>query len=371
MGVPDNDILDLLTGAGRANGSAARALALSQFAQSTPEQQDDVSNRQAAMTGDAQRRAQLGMIMQSAGDVHTRMLGKAAESLGQHDEDLSIKYGPEQRQMMLQKAATAAYGKYANTQQQGDNAMDKQSLANVGNYVTQGAALDSKESIANAQNASRERIGAGHDAVPRGHQGIPGDDDKDLQKLHSNIDTYKNPKLNILQTSIDRGDAITQLITQGMEHSGLTETMMVEAATGMARMITGSGRVAQEQIEHLIPKTFWQSGEKLWGYLTNHPQVLSNADFASIMQTSVDREKKMYQGKIHDAQVLGASSSAHLIRTSADAQRMLRQRGIDPDEVLGGYAAPVTAHQSVSHGKPDPAVAAHIPEYDPVTGTVK
>jgi hypothetical protein len=189
--------------------------------------------------------------------------------------------------------------------------------------------------------------------------------DKGLVGLRNDLSGYHNPKLNLLQQRLDRAKAVEALFDQGVE--GTTEMQQAEAAQGLVTMIGGSSRVAQQQIEHMIPRTAWMDAQHMWQYLSGNPQILHNEGFINIMRQTLAREKQVATGAMHEERIRGVHGRPNEIRLHRkDAEALMQQYGLTPAE----YADILAEQQAPAGGAPKPAApgAGATHRYDPASG---
>lgn len=301
---------------------------------------DDVGETDATKARLAALRNLQGVgLLGMAPGLHSEKQGKEITDVADTGIKQAYQYGPEARLLKLSLGQGAAAVK-GNVAQQNNDAK------------TYGIDIKDKEFY--SKLAQAKLLAGQHEAAATERTRLStfaGDKaDKAGESFYNDLSPYKNPKLNVLQTNIDRGDVVDQLLKQGP--GGLTQAQQAEAAQGIARLIGGSGRIAQQQIEHMIPHTLWQDAQKLWEYLSNNPQILKNKNFVDIMQGTLNRERALAQQKIYDEQEHVIQSGAHstYIRSHLDdAARTAQMFGHQLPDFYGHTAPP--------QGAPPPAVA--------------
>lgn len=98
---------------------------------------------------------------------------------------------------------------------------------------------------------------------------------------------------------LDAISRIEPLITQMLSQPGGGDSrQMVEMATGLDRVIRGSGQQAQQQIEHLIPKTAIGKYKSWLEWFTSEPQGLQQQMFIKRAAYTIGREKQAIMTRV-------------------------------------------------------------------------
>lgn len=157
-----------------------------------------------------------------------------------------------------------------------------------------------------------------------------------VSKFDDALNPQKNQNTAKNQARVDNADRVLNLLDQSATNPNVLQAP--EAAQMVAQMLSASGnRVAQEQVEHLIPSSFKGDLEKKLSYILNEPRGTDQqAFFDSLKQTAV-REKGVAADQVK-RDVQAAIPTGETLRRTAPDQwaNIMKARGFDPANYKNG-----------------------------------
>lgn len=204
-------------------------------------------------------------------------------------------------------------------------------------------------------------VAAGSKVTPTAVQG--GITQSKIPELVSKFDDALNPQKNQNtaknQARVDNADRVLNLLEQSNTNPNVLQGP--EAAQMVAQMLSSSGnRVAQEQVEHLIPSSFKGDLEKKLSYILNEPRGTDQqAFFDSLKQTAI-RERGVAADQVK-RDVQAAIPTGETLRRFAPDQwaNIMQARGFDPANYKNGrYQEPSASDQTGSGSPALPSVGA-------------
>jgi len=123
------------------------------------------------------------------------------------------------------------------------------------------------------------------------------DYEKRLGQLNKDIDPsrYRAGAFGDSKKVFDRGERLQTLgeQAQNLQKGGADKRQMEEFAIGLNAMLSGSNQGAQQQVQALVPHTWWGGAQGIGEYLTNNPTGLGQQKFVQRMLDTISREQEV------------------------------------------------------------------------------
>lgn len=168
------------------------------------------------------------------------------------------------------------------------------------------------------------------------NSGSGGKSGDPLKELQNDLDpAYPRSGMAKLFERTNSADRVLTLLDQSGGNPNALQSS--EAAAAVASLVTSgsSGRIAQEQLNHLTPQSFRGDIMKQIGYIANEPVSLGQQEFFKSLRDTAIREKSVTQDQIKKTQLqrLGRHQNTKLLFPES-YNAILSNYGITPGESL-------------------------------------